>query len=90
MLFRVVKNNSKICQLLLWAMVIFGALTTHAMKEEVNFHFEKMLYSNLNTSWRNRRCNWLFQKPTGFQNGLIILQKGNKIIMVSQAIFLLD
>lgn len=60
-------------------MVLFDTLRTHAMKEEVIFHFEKVVYSKLSTSWRYRRCNWLFRKPTGFQKGLLRPKKGNKI-----------
>lgn len=67
-------------------MVLFDTLKTHAMKEEVNVHFEELLYSKLNTNWRNRRCNWLFCRP-GFQKCLIRPEEGNKIILVFQAIF---
>lgn len=61
MLFRVIKNNSSICQLLLWAMVLSDTLRIHVVKEEVNFCFEKVFYSKLNTNWR-KRCNWLSEE----------------------------
>lgn len=71
------KNNSKICQVWLWAKVLFEALRTHAMEEEVNFRLEKVVYSKTNTNWKNKRCS-LFQKCIGFPKGLIKYKEENR------------